>query len=366
MKFFKAHPEEIIAAVLIGILVLLSGYIYFFKTANNNEVEKAEVIKLNEIKNDGGFNYQYVEVEIKNPKFQTAIKIPITDPKLEKISVGSSIYVKKISTSLGENFNFAGFRRVENVKWMFLIFFVLLLVMLGKVGLKYIIAAFLFSIIVASGTFSFFTAHFNIYLVSFGFISVIAFTSILLQFKNFKIAIIVTLAQIFTLVLILLMNLVLFRISILTEIFYSQVRYLEQSISIYEYWALANVGVIFLAFGTTLNTTYDVVSSIILKKKKYPTSTVTSLLEEGTQNSQIIGGRVINNMFFVMLGISLLYITFFDSSKYFSFFDDPFVTQNIILFINASLAALLIAPITSLISVIYLASQKQKSQLEII
>ncbi|MEI7579784.1 MAG: hypothetical protein WCJ58_07195, partial [bacterium] len=171
-------------------------------------------------------------------------------------------------------------------------------------------------------------------------------------------------AQIITLVLILFINLVLFRISLLTEIFFSQIRYLEQNISIYDYWAVVNIVVVFFAFATTLNTTLDVVSAIIIKKKKYPSSTVSSLLMEGTKNSQIIGARIINNMFYVFVGMSLLYIVFNNPAKYSNLFDEPFITQNLILFLNAAVAALLIAPITALVTVIYLASLKEPAQIK--
>jgi uncharacterized membrane protein len=106
----------------------------------------------------------------------------------------------------------------------------------------------------------------------------------------------------------------------------------------------------FVAFGASINTTLDVAASIIKKKRTYPSTTTVNLIREGTSHNQIANARVINSLFFVFLGITLANVMIATRSGGLPFWEDPSVVHGLLIFINASLTALLVGPITAVIT----------------
>ncbi|MEI7579979.1 MAG: hypothetical protein WCJ58_08190, partial [bacterium] len=175
----KKHFEELVAG-LIFLMVACLCLIYMIFAANTESRPPiAKVTKLIEIQNDGGFYYQLAEVKLKDQDATVTIRITLSEPKLEKINIGDQIYLSQTNTTQGEVYSFAGFRRIVNLQWIILIFLVLLLIMLGRAGIKYVIAALLLAMMIFSGTFTFLVLHYNVYLVVFSMLGIIAFSSIL-------------------------------------------------------------------------------------------------------------------------------------------------------------------------------------------
>jgi len=359
MKKVKWKVEIVVATIVIAIILLVAGYYVFINSYNaskNKSLQTATVTDVLDITKDGGFTYQHVIVSIPNTKKDINLKIKLVDSNLENINTGDKIYIKQINYN-SNDFVFAGYKRFDNLIWIIIIFTVIMVITLGKAGIKYIFPSLLLFILVASGVLTALLTKFNPYIISLIILAVIAYTTILIQVQNFKIALLVTIAQIITLSLILLMNLILFKISFLIEPIITTV-----NITLTDYWAISNTVIIYLAFGTSINTTFDVVNAILIKKQKYNTSDISSLLREGSNNTKIVGGRNTNNLFFILFGMSLSNILFYDKQKYLHFIDDPIIARNLILFINAALATLIVTPIASILTVLYLSAGKEKDQ----
>jgi len=360
MKKVKWQAEIVVTALIITIILLISGYYAFIIPTNNsntdNLLQVATITNILEITKDGGFTYQNITVKLPITDENVNLKIKLTDSNLEKINIGDQIYIKQIKAN-SHTYIFAGYKRFDNLMWIIIIFTVIMIVTLGKTGIKYIVPSSLLFILIASGALSIFLTQFNPYLVSLIVLATIAYTTILIQVKNFKIAFLVTIAQVITLSLILLINLILFKISFLIG-----PAFIASGTTLKNYWAISNTVIIYLAFGTSINTTFEVVNAILIKKQKYNTSDVASLLREGSNNTKVVGGRNTNNLFFILFGMSLNNMLFYDKQKYLHFIDDPLVAQNLILFINAALATLIVTPIASILTVLYLSTGKEKEQ----
>ncbi|HLD03203.1 MAG TPA: YibE/F family protein [Candidatus Dojkabacteria bacterium] len=360
--------ELLLIFVLFIILVLIGIGTMSAKPAESN-LHLAKITVIGNLENDGGFFYQNVTAEIVDPAFSGqntfSLRIQLEDPDFEKILTGTYINVKRVPSSVslpvtpdGESssetptFIFTGYSRGNTLFWLVLLFLVFLLVMLGVEGFKYILPSLLMVIWIVSGNLTFSLHGNNIYLASFAILMLLAFFSIYLQAKNFKIAIIVVISQAVTLFLILLINLVLFEKLFLNELYYENLN--VRVLGFAEYWSLLNVVVVFISFGAVINATLDVVKGMTTYKQNIPGVTNLGLIKEGTRHHQIAIARIINVLFFVFLGLMLINLLYFSREKYLNYWDDPNVVFLILLFINSASAALLVGPVSAIITAVFI------------
>lgn len=356
----RSIPSDVLITGLVLVLFLTLSVASIFSNQNDNGLKEASVVRLLDLETDGGFFYQNVEAVLKDEGKFINVRIQLKDISLEKINIGNKIYVTEVESNIGEIYNFSDYKRSTTLLWILLIFFSLLVVILGKVGVKYIFATILVLILLASGLLTKILTDYNIYVASLLILVTVSFSSILVQVKNLKLASIVSISQAVTLVIILLLNIILFRLTFLIEIFYTDITFVSSNISLVEFWSIINAAVLFISFGASINTTLDVAKSVLDKKRKYPKSSTVNLIREGTQHNQLATGRVINSLFFVFLGVTLVYLLLSGRSDFATFWDDPRVVQFIILFVNSSLAAIFVGPITALISAMVLTSSENK------
>ncbi|MCA9383595.1 YibE/F family protein [Candidatus Dojkabacteria bacterium] len=349
--------------IIVGtfLLVIIISAVTVFNKSANDKYTVAEITGLLEVENDGSLYYQNVEAQFIESKEIISLRIQLNDVDLEEIEIGNKIYVEKINTSVGEIYNYSGHKRGDTLLWVVYAFIGFLIIFLGKEGTKYIFGTILVLLLLTSGVLPTILNIMPIYISALALLAIISFATILLRLRNLKLASIVSVSQTITLILIFLFNLILFRLTFLIDLFYTDVTLLSSDVSLTDYWIIINTAIIFIAFGVSKNTTLDVAKSVSDKKKKYPTSSAMNLIKVGTHHNQYASARVINSMFFVFLGLSLPYILLSDGLGSPTFWDDPRVVQSIILFINASLSALLLGPITAIISAIALTKTNKSS-----
>ena len=374
----KKFSQEFLFIFVFFIILVLIGIGTMTANTTESNLHLAKITGISDLENDGGFYYQNVTAEIVDPAFPDknsfSLRIPLEDPDFEKIMVGTYINVKRLPSSISipvtpneesvseaPTFIFTGYSRGNILFWLVFLFMIFLLVMLGIEGFKYILPSLLMVIWLITGNLIFALSRNNIYLATFAILMVLAFFSIYLQAKNFKIAIIVAISQAITLFLILLINLVLFEKLFLNELYYENLN--VSALGFAEYWSLLNVVVVFISFGAIINATLDVVKGMMNYKQNIPGVSSTGLIKEGTRHHQIAIARIINVLFFVFLGLMLINLLYFSREKYLNYWDDPNVVFLILLFINSASAALLVGPVSAIITAIFInASNKNNGK----
>lgn len=358
MQNFFSREKLLMAVVFF--IILVWGITVFFSRNNDSQLKLARITEIGSLQNDGGLFYQNTTATLEDNSLKVKawfpLRIPLKDPQLEKIRVGESVYVKEVQTSNADitvtSYVFTGFSRTNLLFWIMLIFLTFVVVMLGVQGLKYILPAILMAMIVVSGNISSLLTGDNSYLFAFVILIAIAFASISLQVKNMKIALIVSFSQAATLLLILLINIVLFEKLFLSELFYNNLNFLD--LNFYVYWRTLNTAIIFISFGAIINATLDVAKGMITHKENVPGVAIVSLIKEGIRHHQYAVARIINVLFFVFLGLMFVQFVNFPKEKYMYFWDDPDIVHLLLLFINSATAALLVGPITAIITAIFL------------
>ncbi|MFQ5493009.1 MAG: YibE/F family protein [Candidatus Dojkabacteria bacterium] len=343
---------------ILVVIFLLGGSLLGVLSSAPNRSNIAEVVNLIDLVEDGGFFYQNVEARLDGTEQFINLRVQVKDLNLEEIKIGDRVYVNEVDSSIGTLYSFSGHNRETLLFWVVMIFLAFMLVILGRQGFKYVIPTLIIFTLTFSGSLVYLLSNFNIFVASFVLLGFVAFISMLIHLRNVKLAAIVGISQLLTLFIILMINLLLFKSTFLTELFYTNISFLESRIALVEFWSIINAAVLFVAFGATLNTTLDVVQGILKKKQTYPSTNTINLIREGTAHNQIAIARVINSLFFVFLGISLVHIMIAGGEGSIPFWEDPFVVQSLLLFINASIAALLIGPITAVIASIALTSEE--------
>jgi len=351
-KFKSKLGLDRILVLILLIVISIVSIVSILVQERRPDVKTAQVARLLDLVQDGGFFYQNVEGRILENNEFISLKIQIKDLNLENVKVGDIVYVKPLESGPGFVYSYLGHSRGNILFWVLVIFFAFVLVILGKEGITYIASSILVFVLLFSGALYYILTASNIYVGVLGLLGVISFTTILLQLRNLKIAAIVTVSQLITLFIILLINVILFKASFLTELFYGNLSFLESSISLVDFWSIINAAVMIVAFGASINTTLDVAASIIRKKKTYPSTTTINLVREGTSHNQIANARVINSLFFVFLGVTLANIMIATHEAKLPFWEDAAVVQGLLIFINASVSALLVGPITAVITAI--------------
>ncbi|KXK25709.1 MAG: YibE/F-like protein [candidate division WS6 bacterium OLB20] len=354
-------------ALIALILTLLVGAVSLFSISRqepSSSLQSASITDRFELIEDGGQFYQNVEARLDSNGEFISLRIPVRDVELEQINQGDLIYVEDVQTSIGEFYRFAGHARSNILLWVSIVFFALMAVILGKEGFKYIVPTLLVFLLTFSGALGLLFELSNIFIMSLLALGIIAFASMLIQVRNIRIAFIVSISQVLTLFIILLINVMLFKSTFLTELFYTNVSLISGNTPLADFWNLINVAVLFISFGATINTALDVAQSIIRKKKTYPKTTTINLVREGTAHNQIAVGRVVNSFFFVFLGITITSIMLSKGSAL-PFWEDPYVVQGMLWFMSASFAALLVGPVTAVITAISLTADTPDIQLSL-
>lgn len=371
-KFSSAKKVPVtklsIQSILIGILLLLIVGLSCIgllqkKDHDQQQLFVAEVVRILDLQSDGGFFYQLVEAKIINPDKLINIKIPIKDLNIEQVNQGDRVYIRQIDSAAGLLYSFDSYKRGGEITWILMAFVSLMFIMLGKQGLKYILPSVALSILIFSGAFNTVVNFLGIYAGALVIIAILVFLANLMHINELKFAITVSIAQLVTLVLILLLNLILFRITFMTEIFYSQAQFIVSEVSLFDFWAVINTAVLFVCFGATSNTVLDVVLSVISIKKVRPSIGVVNLIREGVSQNQLASARIINSLGFFFSGAILIFIVFNSQISSGAFFwDNPNVMQAIILFINGALSSMLVGPVAAIFTALMLTNEKNEIQ----
>jgi uncharacterized membrane protein len=363
IEYFIKYKSILISSILLIIVGTLSIFTFWdISQKYDGPLISTRINRLGELRNIGGFYYQNVEVNVDGSN--VLLDIQLKSIELETIKEGKNIYVKQVSPNLNV-YTFAGFQRTSEILWLLIIFVGLLLIILGTEGMKYILPTVITLILITNQSIQNILIN-NIYLGSIFLLGIVGFASIYLWTKNIKVTSTITISQILTLVLILLFNTIIFKNLILTDMYYDNINLLNTELKLSDFWALLNAGVIFMSFGASLNTAFDVASSIFDQKKRSPNSTTKTLLKEGYNHNRLAIARIINMLFFIFIGISLMYILWPNADKYIYFWDEANVAYALVLFVNSAIAAMLIGPITAIVSAIIINSKKDdQTQLQL-
>lgn len=354
VKAPKVRKLVTLSNILLVLILLFTAIIsvYSFLNKRNSYTQiPAIVLNLYELESDGGFYYQNIEVQLSDTKKTAAVRARIKDIKFDQLEVGDHILLKQESTLEGEDvYFFDSFGTSPILFFVSILFIFLTAIVLGRNGMKYVLPTVLVFFLVFSGALNNLYNNTNIYIASFLILTIAAIAGILTHTKNATVTIIVVISKVFTLLIVLLLNIILFKTISVTFLYYNDFPGLNGDVSFAEYWSVINAAVLFFSFGVSINTTLDTVNNIIKYKKEKPKTSILDLLKEGIHHNQLVTARAINSLFFVFMGILFTYIVFNDPLEINILFTNPQIVKGLILFMNASIAALLIGPISVLVS----------------
>jgi len=319
-----------------------------------NEKILATVMEIYDFENDGGFYYQNLKVTLTDNGKNIPLRVLVKDIRFDQLKVGEGIYlIEDVSPDGKTVYQFAGSDNNYTLIVVLILFALFALLILGWQGMKYIFPSILIFFLVFSGGFQNILTAFNVYVASFIILIIAAIAGIITHTKNIQVTFIVVTSKVMTLLIVLMLNTLLFQMTSVIDLYYNDLSILNGEVSIDDYWSVINVAVIFFNFGVSINTTLDSVANIIRHKKRKSSATLLDLIKEGITHNQLYTARAINSLFFVFLGMQLFFIVFSTSFDTSNLIEIPSVTQGLLLFINASVAALLVGPISTLVSAIF-------------
>ncbi|HEC64161.1 MAG TPA: hypothetical protein ENI23_02575 [bacterium] len=348
-KFLK--DTKAVAIIVILISILINGIFLLIFDDSVGKLEKGEVIDATEIIEDGGFYYQTLAVITEKDQL-ISINADLRSPRGEKIEKYDEVLLTKVTKDDGEVlYQYKSITRADPLIWIFILFTIGVFITIGLEGIKYLFPFLVLLPFFVSSLFAYLLVNVNIYIFTFVSISLITLLTTFIRLKEKKLSISITISVLITLLFIFFISLLLQKITHVDELYYSTPLFINNDVSFSQFSDLLNASVMFIAFGAVINTSMEVSSSIQRKLNRFKYVTVLRAIRGGIDLAQKTSGREINNLFFVLLGISLgSLFSFAGTGSIFDIWNSIIVVQLLLYFISAGLAVILIAPISSIVS----------------
>ncbi len=352
MKILKIFKNNNVLAISILFILAVGNTVFFFSAKKEEQnLEKGLVIESTEISNDEGLYYQ--NLRVLNEKNETVeIRANLQNADSEKIRSGDKIILSKFSTEAGEEvYQYESIMRTDPLLWIFLLFMLGLFITIGIEGIKYLFPFLFLLPFFVSSLFPYLLSVMDLYVLTFILLTIITLLTTYIRLKDLHLSTSITLSVLLTLGFVFFINLVLQKVSQIEDVYYSNFSGLLSAITFSQFKELLNVSVLFISFGALINTSMEVSTAVKAKLERVQPGSLMKVIRKGIELSQKTTGREINNLFFVLLGFSLMSIfAFSKNNNIFNLWNSAFVVQLILYFLSASFAVILIAPISSVIT----------------
>ncbi|MBN1915925.1 YibE/F family protein [Candidatus Dojkabacteria bacterium] len=357
---FKILKNNNVLAITILFLFVLGNTLFFLLVRKDDQnLEKAIVIDATEISEDGGLFFQNLRV-LNESDEKVEVRANLKSEDSERIKSGDKIILTKLLKEDGsKSYQYESILRTDPLLWVFLLFILAIFITIGLEGIKYLFPFLFLLPFFLSSLFPYLLSSVDLYALTFILLLVITFLTTLIRLSDLNLSISITLSVMFTLGFVFFLNLVLQKVARIEDVYYSNFSGLLSEISFSQFRELLNVSVLFISFGALINTSMEVCSSVKMRLEKVKTMDLMKVIRKGVEHAQKTAGREINNLFFVLLGFSLMSIfAFSKNNNVFNLWNSAFVVQLILYFLSASFAVILIAPVSSLVTGILVYNNK--------
>jgi uncharacterized membrane protein len=340
----------ILGFVLASLILGLSA-----KTSSADEaleIVDARVTRVDEVVVQEGLRIQGVEIEIQEGEYKGGVyglQVPLETMFVRSLKVDDSI---KVSVSnIGENvyFQFYDFARSNNYYWLFLLFLVILIAFVGIKGIRTLIPSILLILFLIIGIIPDFLPKLGVLTGSLAVTFLITCITGWIRLRQKLLVVIVCLAVVLSLLVGFLVFAGFSQISYIVP-FLGSVTTIDENIYL-GVLDITLISVIFIAAGGVINASVQIVKHLAEKHIIGEVNKIQQMLKEGFKVSQKISAGELNNLMIMMIGVSLSGI--FLLKQQFSnmkFWDNGWVSLQIITMVSAGLSILLITPITVLIT----------------
>lgn len=334
--------------ILAAVIFLNMGYFFSYRPPSN---PKARVISVLEEENDGGIVTQNLIIELLDSKEEKQVSYELLNPELTRLRVNDIVSVNEIEEG---QYEIVGLDRGILVLVIALIALLLVLVSIGFDDLKELSAVLLIIPFIASGLFGYLIANINILIILLTLAVILTWISAYLISSKVNVAVVATVSNLLTLIIVLALNLAMFKILRIGDVYYNYID-IRINMQFDSFWQLFNVGVILVTFGTILNNT------IILSRRAESLfseyMSPSQLIKKLTYSSQNLVARRINIIFFLFLGLSVIPISI---SSQEGLWNSSRVLEYLVLFISSVFAVILSVFLTAVISAVYLNLTKKE------
>ncbi len=354
MKLLKLLKKSDVLAIVIIIASIIVNLVYInFLRPQPSNIVKAIVQNSTEITEDGGLFFQKLTVKTEEGETKE-VRANLASDESRKINNQDKILLYKIQKDDGSYlYQYKGPSRADPLLWIFVLFLIGLFITIGIEGIKYLFPFLVLLPFLISSVFVYMLANVNPYLLTFALIGFITLLTGYLRLKDRKLTVSITISVLLTLAFVFLINLILQKVTQVGELYFLDSSTLNLPIGQRDYIRLINLSVLFIAFGAVINSSMEVSTAIKKKRVKYNLRTFFQLLRNGIDLAQKTTGREINNLFFVLFGGALVALYGISkNSEAGQVWDSIVMVEFILNFISASLAVILIAPVSSIVSTI--------------
>lgn len=316
------------------------------------EVVSARVTQVNDVVVQEGLRIQGVEIEIEDGEYKGGVynlQVPLETVFVRSLKVGDKIKVSVSNIGGNVYFQFYDFARSNSYYWLFLLFLVILIAFVGLKGIRTLIPSILLIIFLIIGIIPDFLPKLG---VLTGSIAVILLTTCITGWIRLRQKLL-TVIVCFSVVLSLLVGFVVFagfsQIAYIVP-FLGSVTTIDEDIYL-GVLDITLISVIFIAAGGVINASVQIVKHLAEKHMEGEVKKIQQMLKEGFKISQKISAGELNNLIIIIIGFSLSGIYLlkqqFGNMK---FWDNGWISLQIITMVSAGLSILLITPITVLIT----------------
>lgn len=334
--------------------------------ASKEEIFNAKVVEVEEINERDGLRIQTIKCEVLNGEYKGTIEeiqVPFDSSFLRPIRTGDRIKVSFITIGDERYFQFYDFNRSRSYIWLFLLFIVMVVVLLGWKGMKTLLPSFLLMAFLLLGIIPNVLSQVGLLIGSLVTVGLIGGITTWVRIQHKLLSIIVP----FSVILCLL-------IAFLVFVGFSQTAYVVPFIGsiaaidedVYgRVLDFVMISIIFIPAGGVINASIQVAKYLMEKFSKKTNLSISEMLKEGLRISQKISAGELNNLIVLVIGMSLAGVYVIKQQyPHLSFWDNGWISLQVIYTISAGLSILLITPITVFVSAALLGIQKGGAKLK--
>ena len=318
--------------IIFSLLILVVSINFAFFYVNTiDEPVRADVIQVIDTRNDGGLIYQNLEVRSQGEIYKITQEVP--DNRDLQYKAGDSIILEQ----KGENFKIVGFDQTEYLLISLVILFLLLLISIGLDDFKEILPVLLFLPFFMSGLLFEILDKAGVYLTILLLLPAVTLITVTAVSRRMRIALATTLATLLTLLAILPLSLITYEIFNLAKGF-ENFNYLGPVFRMEEYQGLYHFSVLIIIFGTIINSSIATSTRAVAILKRQAQS--KELIRKIIVDSQKDIARRINSLFFILLGFSIIAVSYAYETRE-DFWNEQIFIQNFTYFIISGLSVIL-------------------------
>lgn len=340
--------KRFVLTILIFVVLYISLFINYVSGETSQLILDAKVLEVTEITQQEGLRIQIVQVEIIEGTYKGNVKelqIPLETVFVRSLKAGDRI---KVSITFIDNeayFQFYDFARSRNYLWLFVLFIIILVVFVGWKGFKTLIPSILLIAFLLIGIIPNLLVKGNLLVNSLIIIGVVSSITAWIRIKHKLLTIIVTLSVLTSLLIGFLVFVGFSQVSYVVP-FLGSIAAIDENFYL-RVLDLIFVSVIFVPAGGVINASIQIAKYLLEKFGMKSNLSIGDMLKDGMRISQKISAGELNNLIVMMIGLSVGGV-FLIEKQYpeVKFWDNGWVSLQVIYAISAGLAILLITPIT--------------------